>query len=380
MRNMFLKMNLKQLSFLLILCCGAATAESGIPLNDGGNKPARPVKTFTVGELQDTSYHYYPAKVRSGQRVKLAFQVTGQIIRFPVKSGQQVKKGDILGELNSHDYENALKSVIANYRESKTDFERYSQLVRKQAVSVAVFEAKRKGYEVAEAEMKIAEKALADTKLLSPFDGVVAATYVDNFQNIQAKQEILSLQGNSDIELVINVPEKEVIKMPANIPPEKVGEHLRPTAVFPALKNLTFPLKIKEFETEADSATQTYQGVLTMPASKEYSIMPGMTALVRVRIDRDSGAETGYPVPVMSVGQDADGNAYVWIVDRQMVARKRPVTVGSIEGDRILIKSGVTHGETIIAAGVGFVHEGMKVKKLDHIGGRAIREVSGDCK
>ena len=373
-------MSLKQLSFLLILFCLAAKAESGIPPEKGENKPARPIKTFTVGELQDSSYRYYPAKVRSGQRVKLAFQVTGQIIRFPVKSGQQVKKGDLLGELNSHDYENALKSAIANHRESKTDFERYSQLVGKQAVSVAVFEAKRKGYEVAEAEMKIAEKAFADTKLLSPFDGVVAATYVDNFQNIQAKQEILSLQGNSDIELVINVPEKEVIKMPANIPPEKVGEHLRPMAVFPALKNLTFPLKIKEFETEADSATQTYQGVLTMPASKEYSIMPGMTALVRVRIDRDSGEEAGYPVPVMSVGQDADGNAYVWIVDRQMVARKRPVTVGSIDGDRILIKSGVTHGETIIAAGVGFVHEGMKVKKLDHIGGRVIREQSGECK
>lgn len=337
----------------------------------------RPVKVFVVGEAADISYRTYPAKVRSGQRVKLAFQVSGQLQKFPVKSGQAVGKGELLAELDPRDYENAFKSATARYNESKTEFERYRKLVEKQAASVAVFDEKRKTFEVAEAELKIAEKALADTRLLAPFDGVVASTYVDNFQNIQSKQEILSLQGNREIELVINVPEKDIIKMPAEESLDKVTAELCPTAVFPALKDLTFALAIKEFETEAEASTQTYQCVLTMPAPQKYSILAGMTALVRVKNITVGSDNAGVMIPVAAVGHDAAGNCFVWVINEQSVAVKRPVTIGAIDGDRIAVTTGLNRGDVIAAAGVGFISEGLKVKLLDHLGNREIKTVPG---
>jgi len=359
---------------------GVVLLFAGCDKNGPAEKAAaviRPVKIFVIGEAADASYRTYPAKVRSGQRVKLAFQVSGQLRKFPVKAGQSVKKGELLGELDPSDYENTLKSATARYNESKVEFERYRKLVEKQAVSAAAFDEKRKVFEVAEAELKIAEKALADTRLLAPFDGVVASTYVDNFQNIQNKQEILSLQGDRDIELVINVPEKDIIKMPAEPSLQKITAELSPTAVFPALKDLTFALEIKEFETEADASTQTYQCVLTMPAPREYSILAGMTALVRVKNIVCRGENPGVLVPVAAVGRDAAGNCFVWVINDRSVAVKRPVAIGAIDGDRIAVTEGLRQGEVIAAAGVGFLADGLKVKPLDHLGSREMKTVPG---
>ncbi len=339
---------------------------------------ARPVKLFTVGSEEDSSYHFYPAKIRSGQRVKLAFQVSGQIIKFPVKSGNSVASGELLGELDPRDYENTLKSATSRYRESKTDFERQSNLLEKQVVSVAVFESKRKTFEVAEAEMKIAEKALADTRLLAPFNGVVASTYVDNFQNIQAKQEILSLQGTDDIELIVNVPEKDIIHTPAALPLSKINEMLSPVAIFPALNNLTFPLKLKEYETEADPATQTFRGILTMQTPREFSIMPGMTAIVRTTSKQEMGEKTGHWIPATAVAEDNNGQRYVWTVDKNMTIHKGKVTVGTMDEDRIMVTGGLMKGATIVVAGISFLSEGMSVKALTHIGGREVNRLTGE--
>ena len=92
------------------LCCWM-NAGCGDSLKPEAPAAIRPVKMFVVGDAGDTVYHYYPAKVRSGQRVKLAFQVPGQLLKFPVKSGQVVKQGELLGELDSRDYENTLKNI-----------------------------------------------------------------------------------------------------------------------------------------------------------------------------------------------------------------------------------------------------------------------------
>lgn len=370
----------KYLKCFLILCFFSIAAGCGRHKEKEEASPVRSVKLFTVGAEEDSVYHFYPATIRSGQRVKLAFQVPGQIVKFPVKASEHVTKGDLLGELDSRDYENALVSATARYKESKTDFERYSKLVEKKAVSIALFEARRKAFEVAEAEMKITKKALADTRLTAPFDGVIAATYVDNFQNIQAKQEILSLQGTSNIELIINVPEKDVITVPGFIPLPKLTEMVKPVAIFPALKNLMFPLKIKEFETEADAATQTFRGVLIMPSPKEFSIMPGMTALVRVNNGRNMGGAGGYRIPAAAVAEDSQGINHVWLVDDRMIAHKHPVTVGTMSEDKIIVKDGLKAGDVIITSGVTFVTEGMKVKGLSRIGAREIRKTDGNHK
>ncbi|MDD3119176.1 MAG: efflux RND transporter periplasmic adaptor subunit [Victivallales bacterium] len=334
----------------------------------------RPVKTLTIDNHNRSNYRYYPAKVRSFQRVKLAFQVSGQIIDFPIKAGDRVKKGQVIAALDPRDFRNTLDAAVAAYKVAKADYERYRKLIDKNAVSVSEFENKRKAYEMAEATMKIDQKALSDTKLPAPFDGIVAGTYMEQFENVAAKESILSLQNISWVELVINVPERDVIRSSGIRPAVEMDQTYQPVAVFPAIPDKVFPLQLKEFEIEADPTTQTFQIVMKMPAPQGYTVMPGMTALVRVlRPGVIPGKTGGFMVPVEAVGNDG-GGAYVWVIDSGHRVHKRPVQLGIMRGERINVTQGLTAGETIVTAGIQLLQEGMTVRKLTHIGSRELAD------
>ncbi|MDD3119083.1 MAG: efflux RND transporter periplasmic adaptor subunit [Victivallales bacterium] len=369
MTNLLIKKMLQLLSCGVFLGAGMrCVATEHQPRGQETLNPIRPVKLFTVPPLQDRNYRYYPAKVKSAQRVQLAFQVGGQIIRFPAQAGLQVKKGQLLGTLDARDYSSNYKSAVARYNEAQADFKRYSGLVNKQAVSQSAYEEKHRAYQVAEADMEIKRKALADTQLLAPFNGVIAVTYVDNYQNVEAKQEVLFLQGSDYLELYISVPEKDIITIPTTSSRRKITAAIQPVAIFTTLKNKTFPLTLKEFETKADASTQTFKAVFLMTPPKGYSIMPGMTALVRVVDSSATGTPSGYWLPVTAVTDNGRAEPCVWVVDRQMTVHRRNVTTDGMKTDRIMVTGGIATGEIVVAAGTEFLTEGMKVKKLTHIG------------
>ena len=58
-----------------------------------------------------------------------------------------------------------------------------------------------------EAQQKAAQDALDDSSLRAPFSGVIAKKYVDNFQDVRAKQAIVSLQDISSVDILVDVPE-----------------------------------------------------------------------------------------------------------------------------------------------------------------------------
>ncbi len=125
---------------------------------------------------------------------------------------------------------------------------------------------------MAEARANIATKALDDTHLRPPFTGVIANTFADRFENVQAKQSVLSLQDISSVEVEVSVPEKRVVRAL-----EDKGK-FRFAATFDYLPDREFEVSVKEFSTEADPVTQTYTATFAMPAPDDVLIMPGMTA------------------------------------------------------------------------------------------------------
>ncbi len=326
--------------------------------------PPRPVKIITVQAADSSVIRNYPAKLRSYQRVKLAFQVPGQIIEFPAKAGDKLAKGALLARLDSRDYTHSYDSALATYKRNKAEFERYEALIAKKAVSETSFEEKRKAFEVSEAELKIADKALADTAIYAPFDGVVASTFADNYQNVQAKQEILSFQDISSVEIVFHVPEKDVLSSNSTVwDPVELQKLFIASVVFPTLGNKTYPLSIKEFETEAESDTQTFRVVMSMPTPDDASILPGMTAIVSVKDNRKASKQHGCVIPVQAVGSDSAGNPFVWFVSNDMKAVKHPVKIQSLSASEILVSEGLKDGDRIVGAGVNYIDEGILLKE-----------------
>jgi multidrug efflux system membrane fusion protein len=322
----------------------------------------RPVKLLTVEGKGSSKVIKYPGRVRASERVDLAFQVAGPLIELPVTEGQNVKKGQIVARILPRDFETEIAKAKAKALDAEQQFQRYRDLYVKKQVSKADFDKYKSQADIAKARQKETEDTLSDTYLRAPFTGVIAKRYVENFEDVQAKAPIVSIQDISEVEVLIDVPESVMITL------KQVGKKIA-VAEFAAAPGKQYPLTLKEYSTEADSRTQTYQITLLMTQPEDITVLPGMTANVvgtTVAGQTETEVMTTIIIPAAAVFADETGTPHVWIVNRDtMTVQNRQVETGSLTGAaNILIISGIEPGETIAITGVTQLRENMKVSDL----------------
>ncbi len=204
------------------------------------------------------------------------------------------------------------------------------------------------------AKRKRVNDALEDTSLQAPFAGYIAETFVENFQNVRAKQAIVRLLDVARVEVVINVPENLI-----SLAPYMTDISCRFDA-FPDRQVLAEP---KEVGTEASQTTRTYPVTLIMDQPQDIKVLPGMAGTCQGRPDIPSEvAKKGVEIPLSAVLSDKDDKHYVWVIDEdaQTVA-KREVKPGNLTERGMLIEQGLQPGEWIATAGVHALREGQKV-------------------
>jgi RND family efflux transporter MFP subunit len=322
----------------------------------------RPAKILTIEQGSLIQNSKYPGKVQALDRVEVSFEVSGKLISLPIKEGQQIKKGDIIARIDASDYQSRLNAAKARVSQTKAEVGRYANLLAEKVVAKSTYDVKQKNYDVAVSDMRIAQKAVNDTYLRASFNGIIGKKFIDNYQVVQAKQPIVSLQKTTAIDIIVNAPEQLVGQ--AN---KYTIELLAEFANYPGER---FPVKIKEFSTEADSQTQTYRVVLTMPIPKGKSILDGMTATVHMSRQLKKGnASSKLHIPVQSVFYDGAKQAYVWKLEADMSIARSAVEVGVMDDGNITILSGLATGDKIITAGVQKLTAGTKVREFTGIMG-----------
>ncbi|MBW2057564.1 MAG: efflux RND transporter periplasmic adaptor subunit [Deltaproteobacteria bacterium] len=359
---------------LLITSCGKGEEEVA-------REVIRPVKIMTVPSSGAISGLTLPGKVRASRRVELAFKVVGgRLIELPVegKEGKFVKKGDLLARVDPKDFQVEIRNVQGKLGEAraalklaKSEYERVLRIKKKDpgAVSGALVDKRREAVSRAQARIKSLKAVVEDAKnrlgytyLRAPFSGVIAKRYVDNFQEVQPKQPIVSLEDIYRVEILVDVPEN-VMAMAK----EQQKGTVTAVAEFPTAPGKQYPLKLKEYATKADPATQTYQVVFELPQPESINVFPGMTATVVLSPRGEETQETQILIPAGAVLAEPDGKNYVWVVDPEnMTVHKQSVKVGSLTGsENIVIQEGLKGGEKIVVAGVLKLQEGMKVRLWD---------------
>ena len=320
----------------------------------------RPVKLLTVEGKSAMKEIKYPGRVRANKRVDLAFQVAGPLIELPVAEGQNVKKGEIIARILPRDFETEIAKAKAKALDAEQQYQRYRDLYVKKQVSKADFDKYKSQADIASARQKETEDTLSDTYLRAPFTGVIAKRYVENFEDVQAKAPIVSIQDISEIEILVDVPESVMVTL-------KQGAKKIAVAEFAAAPGKQYPLTLKEYSTEADSRTQTYQVTLLMTQPEDITVLPGMTAnVVGTTKAGQTEVMTTIIIPAAAVFADETGTSHVWIADRDsMTVHNRQVETGSLTGAAdISIISGIEPGETIAITGVTQLRENMKVIDL----------------
>ena len=385
----------------------------------------RPAKVAIVQSSEAAIERRYPAIVQPSAEAALSFRVSGRVIELPVKASTNVKEGDVIAKLDPRDFEtqiaqlesqrdqalsqlNALRSgaraeeivaleagidaVEAKVDQSREQADRTRKLFEKDLAAPAQLEADETALRVAEAELRAkleeltiarsggrkedveaAEAALrgletqiqtardnlADATLRAPFDGIIARRDIENFTNIQAGQDIVLLQRLETVHLAFDVPGQDVVRFARSNP--------KSTVILDSVSGDALDAQLVEFSTQADAATQTYRGSVSIAVPEGVAVLPGMVGTVIVTISNATTASL--TVPLSAIGANTDGSPFVWVVgDGDMVA-KSPVTLGKVSGDSVIVIEGVSAGDTVVTAGVTQIRDGMQIRPITKIGG-----------
>jgi RND family efflux transporter MFP subunit len=327
----------------------------------------RPVKLMTIDQGGASRSLQYPGKVSATQSVELGFEVSGKIVELPIDDGLAVEQGDLLGRLDQADFVAARDSAEANRKAAQSAYERARRIFDQGAGSQAEVDKTLRDIEVAKQDLLKAQKSLDDTTLKAPFSGKVSRKIADNFQNVQAKQPILLLEDFSSLQLDVNVPEQDFVRMQPGLTLQQRNERVRPEIEVSTVANRKFPARLISFETTADPVTRTYLATFAFDNPADVNILPGMTARVVLSLPGEAAeaSEQGLLIPAAAVVTDTDGSAYVWRFDASTAkVSKATVAIGDMIGDSIHVLSGLQGGDRIAIAGAAHLREGMEVRPL----------------
>ena len=332
----------------------------------------RPVRAMKVSDAAALQQRWFAGRAKATREIDLAFKVGGPLVAFDMKVGDVVGKGDLLGRIDPATYaadvahsEASLERAKASLNNAMLEYERQNTLYEKGHVAKArvdnvTAQVQKNQADVAaeEAALKRAQLDLDYTNLRAPFSGIVVKTYVENFENIRAKQPTIRLVDSSRIEMIVDIPESLISMVP------QVKETI---AVFDAFPDRVITGTIKEIGTEASDTTRTYPVTLIMDQPEDIKILPGMAGKASASTPpQDVVAEAGVEIPVSATfTSEEPGSTFVWVIDEtSKTVSQRRVRTGNLTDRGIKITEGLSPGEWIATAGVHYLSEGQQVKIL----------------
>ena len=328
-------------------------------------QPPRPIKIYRISGQLGSTRPDYPGRIKAAKVVELAFEVDGRITDWNVEEGQQVKKGQILARLDPRDYQAEVEAARARLRLAQAEYRRESKLFASGSGTQRDLDVATRSRDVSKAELRIKQKALEETKLRALFDGVIARKLVSDYRNVAAREPVLLLQDESTMEVVVDVPERDLAGGRREVDLEQWNEEAKPMVELSALPGHRFPVKLTELATAADPNTRTFRATFSMDKPKGVGVLSGMTAKL-VLTGLTATRANAVLVPAQAVLADANDAPFVWLVDEEsMTVSERPVKVGKITGDRIVVTKGLEGGEAIAMTGVHLLTEGQAVTEME---------------
>lgn len=297
------------------------------------------------------------AGVRPEERLRLESQVRSAeatLVNARTELGRatQLLRSRTISRVEFDRAETTYNVAVENFEAARQTLEQ-SAIARDEDVQAKEAEIRRIEARVVEAALQ-----LADSTLRAPYDGVIAQRFVEQGQNIRAKQPVVKFQDVDEIEIAVDVPETV---MAADL---GAADITRIIAEFSAAPGLQFPVRIKEIAQRADPVTQTFTIRVAMKVPDGINLLPGMTARVTLTYRRAAILGGRIQVPVSALFQDKPGEQIVWVLQADQTIARRPVQTGEAAGGQVEITDGLQPGERIAVAGVTFLREGMKVRDL----------------
>ena len=352
------------LAVMLLVCSLSAGCgkKSGAENAAGGAPPAMPVQVQVVAAQSIADATEYLAILKSRHSAVINPQVEGYITKIFVKSGDQVRAGDALLQIDPLKQEATLKSQDAarasqeaTLRLAKTNLERAKKLFEAGVISKMDFDNAQTNYDSALAQLKSLEEQVQQQKVellyyrvSAPMDGIVGDIPVRAGDRVTVSTLLTTVDEPGALEAYLYVPASRARELRLGLPVKLLDE----SGAVRAETQVTF------ISTQVDSDTQT---VLAKAAVANAKAKLRIAQQVRARITW--GDRQGPVVPVLAV-QRINGQFFAFVATKEekgTVARQRPVKLGEIIGNDYPVLEGLKPGDHVIVSGTQFLQDGAPV-------------------
>lgn len=286
----------------------------------------------------------------------------GRVVSVPVEPGQWVRAGQVLAVIDRSVQEQQTASSAAQIEVSQADadlaqanLDRALQLVDRGFVSQADIDRLTATRDAAVARVRVAQAQFgerqarnAQLNIVAPAAGLLLTRDVEPGQVVGGGSGVLfSIARDGEMELLAQIGETEL----GAIPVGATGQ------VVPVGTDQTFTCQIWQKSPVIDQMTRQGTARCAMPYNA--ALRPGGFASIEI----NSGAVVAPRLPESAILSDANGS-YVFVVDGDNKIVRRPVEVGMITDDGIIVSSGLDGSERIVARAGGFLTEGESVRPV----------------
>ena len=313
------------------------------------------VRLDTVATVGEFTVLQFPGRVKSAQSVNLSFKVPGTLQHLYVDEGAQVRKGQLLAELDDTDYRVQLSATKAEYEQVKADAERVMALFKENGTTASANDRARYGLQQIQAKLANHENQLAYTRMYAPFTGQVQQRFFDGKETVGAGMPVFTILDTTDPEIEINLPASSYVRR---------DEFSAYTCTFDVLPGRLLRLEPISILPKAN-ANQLYTMRLRLKESNGITRpAPGMSAWVTIHLEADSLSGL-VKVPSGALLEEG-GKSYVFIYDTgKQTVRRMPVRLKRLLSDgKVLVTGDIRRGSLVVASGVHNIKDGSKVNPL----------------
>ncbi len=285
--------------------------------------------------------------------VDVTTEIAGLVRQVHFKSGDEVKAGQVLFEMNADSDIAQLRALQAAADLSASVLKRDKLQFAAQAISQAQLDNDDADLKSRKA-LVAQQQAVVDKKTIrAPFAGKLGITAVNPGQYLNPGDKLVTLQTIDTVYIDFFVPQKQLAGL-------SIGQKLSLTS--DAYPGVAFPGKVTSISPKVDAATRNVQVEATVPNAKR-QLLPGMFANVSL----DQGDQKKYltlpqtsitynpygstvfvlappPADAKDTLKDDKGNAH-------LVAQQVFVTTGPTRGDQVAILTGLKEGQTVVTSG-----------------------------
>jgi RND family efflux transporter MFP subunit len=326
---------------------------------------AMPVQTVAVALSPVPQSSEYVATIKSRRSATMQPQVDGRLTQILVRSGDHVKAGQLLMEIDPQHQVATVDSQRATERQKKalydyntTEVDRQRKLFEAGIISRDAFEQAQQAFDNSKADYQSSsamsntqEQQLAYYSIRAPFDGVVGDIPVHVGDYVSSTTMLTTVDENQDLEAYIYVPTER-----AGTVRQGLNVDLMDTN-----GNLLEKTKVDFVSPQVDSTLQEI--LVKAPVHATPEILRN-AEMVKARIIWSTTPMA--VVPVLAVSRQG-GQSFVFVARQQnghTMAIQTPVTLGDTVGNTYSISSGLNVGDRVIVSGTQFLVNNMPVMPL----------------